>query len=82
MYWLVVRFTTGLTSLDYDTVGAADKFGNVFVLQTAENVNDNVENPTGQRMLWDQGVMSGAASKLDVLAHYHLGQILYCDIIL
>lgn len=71
---LPLRFTTSLVSLDYDTVGGSDKFGNVFVLQTPDNVNDNVEASTGQRMLWDQGVLNGAPSKLDQLTHYHLGE--------
>ena len=63
-----------MVSLDYDTVGGSDKFGNVFVLQSPENVNDNVEMATGQRMLWDQSVVSGAPSKLDQLTHFHLGE--------
>ena len=63
-----------MVTLDYDTVGGADKFGNVFVLHAPENVNDNVETATGQRVLWDQGVLSGAPSKLEQLTHYHLGE--------
>ena len=44
------------------------------MLQSPENVNDNVEMATGQRMLWDQSVVSGAPSKLDQLTHFHLGE--------
>ena len=72
---MLCRFTTAIAALDYDTVGGADKFGNVFVLHSPESVNDNVETATGHRMLWDQGVLNGAPSKLDVLTHYHLGEI-------
>jgi hypothetical protein len=40
--------------LDYDTVAAVDKFGNVFVLRLPEGINDDVEVAAGARKLWDQ----------------------------
>ena len=60
--------------LDYDTVGGADKFGNVWVLQLPHKANDDVENATGSRLLWDQGLLNGAPNKADMLTHYFLGE--------
>jgi splicing factor 3B subunit 3 len=61
--------------LDYDTIGAADKFGNIFVLRLGDNANDNVENPAGSRMMWDQGLLNGAPNKIQCLTHYYLGSL-------
>jgi splicing factor 3B subunit 3 len=61
--------------LDYDTVAGADKFGNVWVLQVPENVNDNIDNPVGARGLWDQGLLNGAPAKAEAVTHYHLGEL-------
>ena len=56
-------------------MAGADKFGNIFVLRLPENANDSVENPAGSRILWDQGLLNGAPTKLQVLAQYHLGEL-------
>jgi splicing factor 3B subunit 3 len=61
--------------LDYNTVAAADKFGNVFVLRLPEDANDDAEVSSGVRALWDQGVLSGASIKLEMLCHYYLGEV-------
>lgn len=66
---------TSCCHLDFNTVAGTDKFGNVFVLRLPENTNDQVENPSGSRILWDQGLLNGAPSKVDLLAHYHLGEL-------
>ena len=62
--------------LDHDTVGAADKFGNIFILRTPELVNEDVDTGSGQQMLWDQGKLSGAPNKVDLLTHYYLGEVI------
>lgn len=68
------RFVSASCVLDYDTVGGADKFGNVWVLQLPHKASDDVENATGSRLLWDQGLLNGAPSKADMLTHYFLGE--------
>eukprot|EP01035_Chromulina_nebulosa_P017475 gene17475-23027_t len=72
----VPRYVTCLCILDYNTVAVGDKFGNIFVLRLPDNVNDDIENPTGPRMLWDQGLLNGAANKLQYLTSYFLGEII------
>jgi splicing factor 3B subunit 3 len=65
---------TSMCILDYDTVGGADKFGNVFVLRAPGHVNDDVDSQIGNRMLWEQGKANGAQNKLDALTHFYLGE--------
>ena len=74
MYCMYCRFVTSLCILDYNTVAAVDKFGSVFVLRLPEGASDEVEVAAGARKLWDQGVLSGAPLKLELLAHYYLGE--------
>jgi splicing factor 3B subunit 3 len=49
--------------LDHDTVAGGDKFGNVFVLRVPSDVSDDVDNPTGNRLLWDAALLNGAPTK-------------------
>jgi splicing factor 3B subunit 3 len=60
--------------LDYDSVAAVDKFGSVFVLRLPEGVNDDIDVAAGARKLWDQGILNGAPIKLNLMAHYYLGE--------
>lgn len=69
------KYVSSACVIDYSTIGAVDKFGNVSVLRLPANVNDdNYENPSGARVLWDQSVLNGAPNKLETLATYHLGE--------
>mmetsp|Transcript_25467 Transcript_25467/g.37560 ORF Transcript_25467/g.37560 Transcript_25467/m.37560 type:complete len:1258 (-) Transcript_25467:112-3885(-) len=68
------RYMTTSCILDYDTVAGADKFGNVWVLQLPFKANDDIDNPTGSRLLWDQGLLNGAPTKAQLLTHFHLGE--------
>jgi len=63
--------------LDYDSSAIADKFGNVAILRIPKDCTDDVSdtNISGNRILWDQGVLNGAPNKLDQLAHFHLGDL-------
>lgn len=70
----LIRFMTSMCVLDYDTVGGSDKFGNVFVMQTPEHINDDADTGSSTRMLWDQGKLNGAPNKVELLCHYYLGE--------
>lgn len=50
--------------LDYDTIAGADKFGNIFIVRLPSSVSDDVDNPTGSRLLWDAGMLNGAPNKV------------------
>jgi splicing factor 3B subunit 3 len=45
------------------------------VLRLPDNASDQVDNPSGSRILWDQGLLNGAPTKLELLAHYHIGEL-------
>lgn len=61
----VPRFVTSSVLLDYDTLAGGDKFGNVFVSRLPSEVSDEIDNPTGNRILWDSGLLNGAPNKLE-----------------
>lgn len=70
------RWITCSTLLDYGTVAGADKFGNISVIRLPQNVSDEVdEDPTGNKALWDRGLLSGAAQKTDVIVNFHVGEV-------
>lgn len=68
------RYTSACCVLDYDTIGGADKFGNVWVLQLPLKANDSIDSSPSSRMLWDQGLLNGAPTKAEMLTHYYLGE--------
>jgi len=37
-------------------------------------VSDDVDNPTGNRVLWDSGLLNGAPNKVDLVAHFYVGE--------
>ncbi|KAG0729789.1 Splicing factor 3B subunit 3 [Chionoecetes opilio] len=69
------RWVTTSCLLDYDTAALADKFGNVSVVRLGNDVNDDVdEDPTGNKALWDRGLLNGASQKAEVVANFHVGE--------
>jgi len=71
---VIPRHITCGMPLDYDTYFGADKFGNIFANRLPEDTNEDVVNPTGNRILWDAGRMSGAPNKLDNVMNFHVGE--------
>jgi splicing factor 3B subunit 3 len=72
---VVPRHITCGVPLDYDTYFGADKFGNIFASRLPEDANEDVVNPTGNRLLWDAGRMSGAPNKLENVMNFHVGEV-------
>uniref|UniRef100_A0A672NPY8 Cleavage/polyadenylation specificity factor A subunit C-terminal domain-containing protein n=1 Tax=Sinocyclocheilus grahami TaxID=75366 RepID=A0A672NPY8_SINGR len=61
------RWVTTACLLDYDTMAAADKFGNICIVRLPPNTSDDVdEDPTGNKALWDRGLLNGASQKVEV----------------
>lgn len=70
------RWITAMCVLDYNTVACADKFGNIAVIRIASWISDEVdEDPTGNKSLWDRGLLNGASQKADFIANFHVGEI-------
>jgi len=70
------RHVTCATPLDYDTMAAGDKFGNVFVARLGKDLSDDVEeDPTGgKHAARGGGWLNGAARKLEAAAQFHVGE--------
>jgi splicing factor 3B subunit 3 len=70
------RWITSACLLDYDTIAGADKFGNITVVRLPQDVSDDVdEDPTGNKALWDRGLLNGASQKADVVVNFHIGEV-------
>lgn len=69
------RWVTNSCLLDYDTVAIADKFGNIAVVRLGQDISDDVdEDPTGNKALWDRGLLNGASQKAEVVTNFHVGE--------
>ena len=70
------RWITAQTMVDYNTVVAGDRFGNIFVNRLDSKVSDQVDDdPTGAGILHEKGILMGAPHKTKMLAHFHVGDI-------
>ncbi|KAF7796648.1 hypothetical protein EIP86_007831 [Pleurotus ostreatoroseus] len=71
------RWITSATMVDYNTVVAGDRFGNVFVNRLDSKVSDQVDDdPTGAGILHEKGILFGAPHKTKMLAHFHVSDII------
>lgn len=69
------RWITSTALMDYDTVAAADKFGNITILRLPHSISDDVdEDPTGNKALWDRGLLNGASQKAENVCEFHVGE--------
>uniref|UniRef100_A0A7S0MRB0 RSE1/DDB1/CPSF1 C-terminal domain-containing protein n=1 Tax=Pyramimonas obovata TaxID=1411642 RepID=A0A7S0MRB0_9CHLO len=69
------RWVTSALPLDYNTVAAGDKFGNLVVLRLPTEISDEVEeDPTGGKMIGSQAHLNGAPNKLEALVQFHVGE--------
>lgn len=70
------RWITATAMVDYNTVVAGDRFGNVFVNRLDPKVSDQVDDdPTGAGILHEKGILAGAPHKTQMLAHFHVGDL-------
>lgn len=74
------RYLTCSTLVDFDTVAAGDKFGNVFVARLPHGVAEDMEkDPTGGKTKitgrYGDVIHVGVPHKLTDIAQYHVGEI-------
>ncbi|KAF8843027.1 hypothetical protein BDN67DRAFT_964913 [Paxillus ammoniavirescens] len=70
------RWIVASTMVDYNTVAASDRFGNVFVTRLDSKVSDQVdEDPTGAGILHEKGQLMGAPHKMQMTCHFHVGDL-------
>lgn len=71
------RWTTATLMLDYDTVMAGDKFGNVYVLRIDSGASAAAdEDPTGLMLQNERAYLMGAAHRAQLMAFFHIGDII------
>ncbi|KAF5346737.1 hypothetical protein D9756_010409 [Leucocoprinus leucothites] len=71
------RWITAATMVDYNTVVAADRFGNIFVNRLDPKISDQVDDdPTGAGILHEKGVLMGAPHKTQMICHFHAGDLI------
>lgn len=70
------RWVTASVMVDYMTVAAGDKFGNVFVNRLDQKISDQIdEDPTGAGILHEKNILMGAPHKTKMLTHFHVGDV-------
>ncbi|KAL9708619.1 pre-mRNA-splicing factor rse1 [Leucoagaricus gongylophorus] len=71
------RWITAVTMVDYNTVAAADRFGNIFVNRLDSKISDQVDDdPTGAGILHEKGILMGAPHKTQMICHFHVGDLI------
>ncbi|WFD31284.1 pre-mRNA-splicing factor rse1 [Malassezia sp. CBS 17886] len=72
----VPRWTSTVVMLDYETVAASDRFGNVYVLRIESDVSRAAdEDSSGIMIETEKPFLGGAGSKVQIIAHYHVGDL-------
>ena len=70
------RWVTASVMVDYMTVAAGDKFGNIFVNRLDQKISDQIdEDPTGAGILHEKNILMGAPHKTKMISHFHVGDI-------
>ncbi|KAF8557619.1 hypothetical protein OG21DRAFT_1494597 [Imleria badia] len=70
------RWIVSSTMVDYCTVAASDRFGNIFVNRLDAKVSEQVDDdPTGAGILHEKGQLMGAPHKTKMICHFHVGDL-------
>ncbi|KAF2194857.1 hypothetical protein K469DRAFT_546523 [Zopfia rhizophila CBS 207.26] len=72
----VSRWTTCAEMVDYETVAAGDKFGNIWMVRCPAKVSEAAdESLDGQHLVQDKPYLGGAPNRLDLIMHYFTNDI-------
>ncbi|TFY79904.1 hypothetical protein EWM64_g4112 [Hericium alpestre] len=69
------RWITCSTMVDYVTVAAGDRFGNIFVNRLDIKVSDQVDDDRPPAFCDEKGLLMGAPHKTKMLCHFHVGDL-------
>ena len=71
------RWITCMCPVDFRTICAADKFGNIFVARLPEHVNDDLtmEGQGDKNWMWERGYLNSAPQKAEEIVQYHVGDM-------
>lgn len=71
------RWVSAMTMVDYNTIAAADRFGNIFVNRLDSKISEQVDDdPTGAGILHEKAMLMGAPHKTKLLCHFHIGDLI------
>ncbi|KAF9523470.1 CPSF A subunit region-domain-containing protein [Crepidotus variabilis] len=71
------RWISAMTMVDYNTIAAGDRFGNVFVNRLDSKISDQVDDdPNGAGILHEKAHLMGAPHKTKLLCHFHVGDLI------
>ena len=74
---VIPRWITTSIFLDYDTIAGSDKFENFFIYRLPPGADEeNSDDPMGSKKKWEVGYLHGAAYKINLIAQYHLGDLI------
>ena len=74
---VIPRWLTASIFIDYDTIAGADKFENFFIYRLPQGADEeNKNDPMSSQKKWEVGYLHGAAYKLNLLAQYHVGDLI------
>ena len=74
---VIPRWITTSIFLDYDTIAGSDKFENFFIYRLPPGADEeSSDDPMGTKKKWEVGYLHGAAYKLNLIAQYHLGDLI------
>ncbi|EFJ13812.1 hypothetical protein SELMODRAFT_181612 [Selaginella moellendorffii] len=73
------RWLTASLHIDFDTMAAGDKFGNLFFVRLPQDLSEEIEDdPTGGKIKWEQGRLNGAPNKVEEIIQFHVGEVVTC----
>jgi splicing factor 3B subunit 3 len=74
---VIPRWLTAAIFIDYDTIAGADKFENFFIYRLPPGADEeNKNDPMSSQKKWEVGYLHGAAYKLNLIAQYHVGDLI------
>ena len=72
----IARWSTAATMVDYETVAAGDKFGNLFVVRCGKEFSEEIDQENGSLVVKHlKPNLGGAPHKLDLASHFYLNDI-------
>ncbi|KAL9056704.1 MAG: hypothetical protein Q9162_002773 [Coniocarpon cinnabarinum] len=70
------RWATCMTMVDYETVAAGDKFGNLFLVRCPKDISDEVDQDNGGLVIQHlKSFLGGTPHRLNLAGHFFLNDI-------
>ena len=70
------RHPTSATAIDWDTVGVADKFGNIFINRIPDSLAQIITADPSCSRITERPYLQGAPYKCNTIADFHIGELI------